>query len=177
VSGPPAQPAPAARPVVVLVGPPGSGKSTVGVLLAEALGVHLRDTDTDVVTGTGRAIADIFVEDGEPAFRALERSAVRAALAEHTGVLALGGGAVLDADTRALLRGHTVVFLDVGLADAARRVGLDTSRPLLLGNVRGQLKALLEERHPLYAEVAGATVDTSGRTPEDVADEVAKAVG
>jgi shikimate kinase len=165
------------RPVAVLVGPPGSGKSTVGALLAQRLGVQLRDTDDDVVAATGRDIAEIFVDDGEAAFRALERDAVRSALVTHRGVLALGGGAVVSADTRALLAGHTVVFLDVGLADAARRVGFDTSRPLLLGNVRGRLKALLEERRPLYAEVAALTVDTSGRTPEDVADEVAKAVG
>jgi shikimate kinase len=167
----------AARPVAVLVGPPGSGKSTVGTLLAQQLGVSLRDTDADIVASAGREIAEIFVDDGEAAFRALERDAVRAALGAHPGVLALGGGAVVSADTRELLRGHTVVFLDVGLADAARRVGFDTSRPLLLGNVRGQLKALLEERRPLYAEVAALTVDTSGRTPEDVAAEIAKAVG
>jgi len=164
------------RPVAVLVGPPGSGKSTVGGLLAERLGVGLRDTDADIVAATGQEIADIFVDRGEAAFRALEREAVRVALAEHRGVLALGGGAVLDESNRRLLGGHRVVFLDVSLADAARRVGLDTSRPLLLGNVRGRLKALLDERHPLYVEAATLTVDTSGRTPDDVADEIAKAV-
>jgi shikimate kinase len=164
------------RPVAVLVGPPGSGKSTVGGLLAQRLGVDLRDTDADIVAATGQEIADIFVDRGEAAFRALERAAVRAALAEHRGVLALGGGAVLDDGNRRLLAGHHVVFLDVSLADAARRVGLDTSRPLLLGNVRGRLKALLDKRHPLYLEVASLTVDTSGRTPDDVAEEIAKAV-
>ena len=167
----------AARPVAVLVGPPGSGKSTVGGLLAQRLGVDLRDTDADIVAATGQEIADIFVDQGEAAFRELERDAVRTALAEHSGVLALGGGAVLDEGNRRLLAGHRVVFLDVSLADAARRVGLDTSRPLLLGNVRGRLKALLDERHPLYLEVADLTVDTSGRSPDDVADEIAKAVG
>jgi shikimate kinase len=165
------------RPVAVLVGPPGSGKTTVGRLVAERLGVDLRDTDADVVAATGQEIAAIFVDQGETAFRALEREAVRAALEEHTGVIALGGGAVLDDATRGLLEGHRVVFLHVGLADAARRVGLDTSRPLLLGNVRGRLKALLEQRDPLYREVATVVVDTSGRTPEDVAEETAKAVG
>ena len=172
-----ATPTPAARPLVVLVGPMGAGKSTVGALLAQRLGVGLRDTDDDIVAETGREIGEIFVDDGESRFRELERSAVGAALGEHTGVLALGGGAVLSSDTRDLLHGHTVVFLDVGLADAVRRVGLGTSRPLLLGNVRGRLKALLDERHPLYREVATLTVDTSGRTPEDVVDEIAKAVG
>jgi shikimate kinase len=167
---------PPGRPLVVLVGPMGAGKSTVGALLAQRMGVALRDTDDDIVASTGREIGEIFVDDGEPRFRDLERSAVRAALGEHTGVLALGGGAVLSPETRDLLQGHTVVFLDVGLADAVRRVGLGTSRPLLLGNVRGRLKALLDERHPLYREVATLTVDTSGRTPEDVVDEIAKAV-
>jgi shikimate kinase len=166
-----------ARPVAVLVGPMGSGKSTVGALLAERLGVGLRDTDADIVAATGREIGEIFVDDGEQRFRDLERAAVRAALEEHAGVLALGGGAVLDEGTRGLLRGHTVVFLDVGLSDAVRRVGLGTSRPLLLGNVRGRMKALMDQRHPLYREVATLTVDTSGRGPEDVAAEVAKAVG
>lgn len=168
---------PPGRPLVVLVGPMGAGKSTVGALLAQRLGVGLRDTDDDIVASTGREIGEIFVDDGEPRFRELERAAVRAAIGEHTGVLALGGGAVLSPETRDLLRGHTVVFLDVGLADAVRRVGLGASRPLLLGNVRSRLKALLDERHHLYREVATLTVDTSGRTPEDVVDEIAKAVG
>jgi shikimate kinase len=168
---------PPGRPLVVLVGPMGAGKSTVGALLAQRMGVGLRDTDDDIVASTGREIGEIFVDDGEPRFRELERAAVRTALGEHTGVLALGGGAVLSPETRDLLQGHTVVFLDVGLADAVRRVGLGTSRPLLLGNVRGRLKALLDERHHLYREVATVTVDTSGRTPEDVVDEIAKAVG
>ena len=167
----------AARPVAVLVGPPGSGKSTVGALLAQRLGVDLRDTDADIVATTGQQIADIFVDQGEAAFRALEREAVRTALAEHRGVLALGGGAVLDEGNRRLLEGQRVVFLDVSLADAARRVGLGTSRPLLLGNVRGRLKALLDARHPLHLEVATLTVDTSERSPDDVADEIAKTVG
>ncbi len=168
---------PPGRPLVVLVGPMGAGKSTVGALLAQRLGVGLRDTDDDIVASTGREIGEIFVDDGEPRFRELERAAVRAAIGEHTGVLALGGGAVLSPETRDLLQGHTVVFLDVGLADAVRRVGLGASRPLLLGNVRSRLKALLDERHHLYREVATLTVDTSGRTPEDVVDEIAKAVG
>jgi shikimate kinase len=168
---------PPGRPLVVLVGPMGAGKSTVGALLAQRMGVRLRDTDDDIVASTGREIGEIFVDEGEPRFRELERSAVRTALGEHTGVLALGGGAVLSPETRDLLQGHTVVFLDVGLADAVRRVGLGTSRPLLLGNVRGRLKGLLDERHHLYREVATVTVDTSGRTPEDVVDEIAKAVG
>lgn len=163
-------------PRVVLVGPMGAGKTTVAALLAQRWGVTVRDTDHDVAAAEGRAISEIFVDDGEEHFRALERAAVARALAEHEGVLALGGGAVLDADTRSALEEHRVVFLSVGLADAVKRVGLGVGRPLLLGNVRARIKALLDERLPVYRAVASVTVETDGKTAEEVADEVAAAV-
>ena len=163
-------------PRVVLVGPMGAGKTTVAGILAESWSVAVRDTDHDVEASEGRTISDIFVDSGEAEFRRLEREAVAAALAGHDGVLALGGGAVLDAGTRELLAGHEVVFLRVGLSDAVKRVGLGTSRPLLLGNVRGQIKALLDERTPIYESVASVVVDTDGRTPEDVAREIDQAL-
>lgn len=166
-----------ARPRVVLVGPMGAGKTTVGRLLAAAWGTTARDTDQDVEAAEGRSVADIFVDSGEPAFRALERAAVADALATHDGVLALGGGAVLDPGTRDLLVGQQVVFLRVGLSDAVKRVGLGTSRPLLLGNVRGRIKTLLDERTPVYEAVATFVVDTDGRSPEDVAEEIIATVG
>ncbi|MBO9521246.1 MAG: shikimate kinase [Nocardioidaceae bacterium] len=150
----------------------GAGKTTVGRLVAESLGVGFADTDHLVEERAGKAVAEIFVDDGEEAFRALERQAVADALRDHDGVLALGGGAVLAEDTRALLDGHPVVFLRVGLADAASRVGLGVSRPLLLGNVRGRIKQLLDERTPIYAALARHTVETDGRTAAEVADEV-----
>jgi shikimate kinase len=155
----------------------GAGKTTVAALLAQRWGTTARDTDQDVEAAEGRSISDIFVDSGEATFRELERAAVAAALAEHDGVLALGGGAVLDPRTRELLAGHDVVFLRVGLADAVQRVGLGSARPLLLGNVRGRVKALLDERTPVYEAVATVVVDTDGRTPEDVAEEVAAALG
>lgn len=162
--------------MIVVIGPMGAGKTTIAGLLAERLGVPARDTDHDVEARTGRTISEIFVDDGEAAFRTLEREAVAAAVAEHDGVLALGGGAVLDPGTRDLLAGHDVVFLRVGLADAVKRVGLGTSRPMLLGNVRGRVKALLDERTPVYEAVATLVVDTDGRSPEDVAEEIVAAL-
>jgi shikimate kinase len=164
------------RPRVVLVGPPGAGKSTVGAALAERWDVQFRDTDADVEAAAGKPVADIFVEDGEAAFRVLEACAVTAALDTFAGVLALGGGAVTSAETRDRLAGHRVVFLDVGLAEASARVGLAGTRPLLLRNVRGRLKALLDARRPLYAAVAPTTVLTDGLSVADVVDRVVSAV-
>jgi shikimate kinase len=162
--------------MVVLVGPMGAGKTAVGALLAEGWGTTARDTDADVEATAGKPISEIIVDDGEAAFRALERAAVSAALAEHDGVVSLGGGAVLDPDTRALLAGHRVVFLRVGLSEAVKRVGLGTSRPLLLGNVRGRIKALLDERTPIYEALATETVDTDRLTVEQVAEEILRVV-
>ena len=159
-------------PRVVLVGPMGAGKTTVAELLGEAWGVPVRDTDADIVAATGREISEIFVEDGEDHFRDLEASAAAAAIAEHDGVLALGGGAVLRPETRELLAGVPVVFLRVGLSDAVKRVGLGVGRPLLLGNVRARIKALLDERLPIYESVATHVVDTDGRTPLEVAVDI-----
>lgn len=163
---------PSSGPRVVLVGPMGAGKSTVAALLGEAWGLPVRDTDTDIVASQGRSIADIFVDSGEEHFRALEATAVADALATHDGVLALGGGAVLDPGTRDLLAGHRVVFLRVGLAEAVKRVGLGVGRPLLLGNVRSRIKTMLDERTPVYEGLATLVVDTDERTPAEVATQV-----
>jgi shikimate kinase len=159
-------------PVLVIVGPPGAGKTTVAREVADRLGVGFRDTDADVETATGVSVADIFVEHGEARFRSLERAAVAAALAEHDGVLAVGGGAVLDAGTRARLSGRPVAFLDVGIKDAASRIGLNRDRPLLLGNPRAQWIRLMEQRRPFYEQVAATTVPTDDRTPDQVADDL-----
>jgi shikimate kinase len=164
------------KPRAVLVGAMGAGKTTVAALLAERWGVPARDTDADIEAAEGRAISEIFIDSGEAYFREREAGAVADALATHDGVLALGGGAVLDPATRALLADHRVVFLRVGLSDAVKRVGLGSGRPLLLGNVRGRIKALLDERSPIYESVATVVVDTDGRTPEEVAADVVAAL-
>jgi shikimate kinase len=163
-------------PLVVLVGPPGSGKSTVARRVADRLGVAARDTDEDVEQAAGMTVADVFVDEGEDGFRVRERSAVAAALRDHEGVLALGGGSVLDEGTRALLAGLPVVFLDVSIKDAASRIGFNRDRPLLLGNPRAQWLRLMEARRPVYEAVATARIDTDGKTPDEVADEVVAAV-
>ncbi|MBM7493905.1 shikimate kinase [Micromonospora luteifusca] len=160
-------------PVVVLVGVPGCGKTTVGRALAATLGVEFRDTDLDIEQMAGKPIPEIFIDEGEEHFRTLERAAVAAALAAGTGVLALGGGAVLAEETRAALIGHRVVHLSVELPDAVKRVGLGAGRPLLAINPRATLKHLMDQRRPLYAEVATETVVTDGRAPAEVVVEIA----
>ncbi|MFI7289828.1 3-dehydroquinate synthase [Streptomyces anulatus] len=163
-------------PLVVLVGPMGVGKSTVGELLAARLGTTYRDTDADVVAEAGKPIAEIFYDEGEEHFRALERGAVEAALAGHTGVLSLGGGAVLDAATRELLAGRPVAYLSMDVDEAVRRVGLGAARPLLAVNPRRQWRELMDARRHLYEEVARTVVATDEHTPEEVAQAIIDAL-
>lgn len=163
-------------PTLVLIGSPGAGKSSVGRRVAERLGVDFEDTDRMIEAETGMTISDIFVNRGEDEFRVLEADAVARALVECAGVLALGGGAVLRPETQERLRGNVVVWLKVSVTDAVHRVGMNQARPLLLGNVRGTLTALLQEREPVYSSVSTAVVDTSGKTLRQVTDDVVEAV-
>lgn len=166
------------RPRVVLVGPPGAGKTTVGRVVARRLGIGFTDVDVLIQERAGKSISDIFTEDGEPAFRALERDVVAEALETTDGVLALGGGSVLAPETRERLRGHEVVYLSVGLADGMRRTGMSTARPLLAGvNPRATFRALLDARTPLYREVATKEIDTVRRNTSQVAWAVLEALG
>lgn len=164
---------------IVLIGPPGAGKSTVGAILARRLDLPLVDTDALVEERTGRSIPDIFVDDGEAAFRALEREAVLDALREEGAVLSLGGGAVMQDAVAEALRDEDleVVFLDVTIADASSRVGFDASRPLLVVNPRASWTRLMNARRPTYESLAGLTVGTGGLTPEQVADAVLDGLG
>lgn len=162
--------------LVVLIGPPGAGKSTVGRALAQRLGADFTDTDDLVVQRSGSSISDLFVDHGEAHFRDLEAQAVADALAEPSGVVALGGGAAMTPATADLLGrlgpGSTVVFLDVAIADAGRRVGFDQSRPLLAVNPRATWVRLMNERRPTYERLADLQVDTGGRTPTEVVDDI-----
>jgi shikimate kinase len=160
-------------PVAILIGPPGAGKSTIGALLADRLGVGFTDTDVLVEAVAGKQVSDIFIEDGEPAFRELERTAVARALAAGNGIVAVGGGAVLDPQTQAGLAGHTVIYLETGFAEAAKRVGFNQARPLLIGNPRATLKILLDQRIPVYQRLATMTVGTDDREPAEIADDIA----
>lgn len=164
----------AVSPVAIIVGPPGSGKSTVGPLLADWLGVPFADADAEVEALAGKSISDVFAEDGEEHFRELEEQVIAAGLAEHSGVYSLGGGAILSTATRALLAGEPVVFLAVGMAVGVQRTGLSAARPLMAGvNPRAKFKELLDARLPLYREVATVEVATDERTPAEVVDVVA----
>jgi len=179
-------------PLVVLIGPPGAGKSAVGPLLADRLGVDFRDTDAEVGAIAGKPVSDIFIENGEEAFRELERSAATSALGalrEHGGVLALGSGAVLDAGIQALLdglsdrgrgglggsspRASTVVYLSADFGTVAHRIGLDRPRVVIPGNPRGRLRAMLDERDAIYQRLAALTVPTDDLDPAELAAHIA----
>jgi shikimate kinase len=160
----------------ILIGPPGAGKSTVGPVLAGLLGVGFLDTDGVIEAAAGKPVGDIFIEDGEEAFRALEGPAVAEAIEGHHGILALGSGAVLDPGAQRLLAGQRVVYLETGFAAVARRSGLDGPRPLLPLNPRGRMRELLEQRRPVYEDLAWLTVATDDREPLEVAELIAEAV-
>jgi shikimate kinase len=169
----------AQRPLVILIGPPGAGKSAVGPLLADRLGVEFRDTDAEVGAAAGKPVSDIFIENGEETFRELERTAAANALdalRQHGGVLALGSGAVLDAGIQHLLDGLPVVYLSAQFGTVARRIGLDRPRIVVPGNPRGRLRAMLDERDTIYQRLAAVTVPTDDLDPDELAAELAARV-
>jgi len=159
-------------PRALFVGTMGAGKTSVGQAVAALLGVPFADTDALIEERAGKPIPEIFFDDGEDAFRVLERETVASSLAGFDGVLALGGGAIMNEATRALLADQTVVWLSVELSDAVKRVGLGAGRPMISINPRATMKYLLDQRKPLYASVATHTVPTDGREIQDIAAEV-----
>lgn len=162
----------AARPIVVLVGPPGAGKSTIGRRLARALNADLVDSDELIELATGKACGEVFSELGEPAFRELEALHVAEAL-NHGGVVSLGGGAVLTESTRQLLKEHDVVWIDVSVAEGVRRTAGERTRPVLAADDPVEhYRNLLETRRPLYEEVSTFRVRTNSRSPQQVVAEI-----
>jgi shikimate kinase len=164
-------------PLVVLTGPPGAGKSVVGKLLAERLGVAFVDTDAEIEAAAGKPVGDIFVDDGEATFRELERAAAQRALTAAGAVVALGSGAVTDPGVEQMLAGQPVAYLAAGFAAIARRLGLDRPRIVLPGNPRGQLRRMLDERRPVYERLAAVTVPADELAPEEIAGEIAAWLG
>ena len=162
---------------IVLVGVPGAGKTTVGKLLAKNLGMIFFDSDQVIESRAGKSVSDIFTQDGEPAFRKLEHDVIVELLDSSNVVLALGGGSLGNDETRAKVKKATTVWLVTGLAQAVDRVGMNRNRPLLLGNVRGQLADLMTAREPLYKEVAAIAVDTSKLIPSEVVTEIVSELG
>jgi shikimate kinase len=153
-------------PKAVLVGMPGSGKSTIGRRLAKAMDVPILDTDIQIIETTGRTIADIFTEDGEQEFRRIEEEVVRAALAEHDGIVSLGGGAITSPGVREALTGHTVVYLEISAAEGIRRTTSGNLRPLLAGpDPAERYRELMSARVPLYRRAATLRVNTNRRNP------------
>jgi shikimate kinase len=162
---------------IVLVGVPGAGKTTVGKLLAKDLGIDFFDSDQVIESRAGKSVSDIFTQDGEPAFRKLEHDVIVELLDSNNVVLALGGGSLGNDETRAKVKDATTVWLVAGLAQAVDRVGMNRNRPLLLGNVRGQLADLMAAREPFYKEVAAIAVDTSKLIPSEVVTEIVSELG
>lgn len=161
---------------IILVGVPGAGKSTVGRLLADRIHCAFIDTDSAIEEIAGKSVSDIFIEDGEPAFRKLEEEVISQAITQSNSVVSLGGGALGSEKTREAIKGLTVIWLKADLASAVARVGMNRNRPLLLGNVRGQLAELMSAREPLYRQTATLTVDTSQMTAAAVVEYILESI-
>jgi len=162
-------------PPIILIGPPGAGKTSVGKALAKKLSLNFLDSDKVVEEKSGKSISEIFITDGEPAFREMERAAVIDLIENQDGVIALGGGSVMDLEvSKRLLPMANVVFLDVSISNAAPRVGFNRDRPLLLGNPRQQWITLMEKRRSTYEALAKARVSTDNKKPVEVVEEIVK---
>jgi len=166
-------------PKAVLIGPPGAGKSSVGRQLAKLLSCEILDTDLEIERKSGKKISEIFTDDGEVAFRAIEKTVVLEALQSAAGVVALGGGSVLDLDVADFLSKSAIpiAYLEVSISQAAPRVGFNKERPLLTINPRQQWMALMEKRRPIYESLATFTIATDNRKPAEVAQEIATSIG
>jgi shikimate kinase len=161
-------------PRIILIGPMGSGKTTVGLELASKFGAPFRDTDHMIVEQSGREISGIFIEDGEDAFRALEKIILRTALLEDGAVLSLGGGACLSFDAQSALRasGAFIVYLKISLSQVSSRVGFNQGRPLLMGNPRAQWQNLMNERAPIYEGLSHYICEVDSKSVDEIVSEI-----
>jgi shikimate kinase len=157
-------------PKVILIGPMGSGKTTIGSLLAEKLGLSFRDTDHLIEEQEGKTVSQIFLDQGEDAFRAIEKRVLREELLTDGTVLSLGGGAPISIDAQSALRAIAshIIFLDISLSTVAPRIGFNRDRPLLLNNPRGQWQTLMEARRPIYEAIADATINVDDKSEEEI---------
>jgi len=152
----------------------GSGKTTIGRIIAARLGLSFRDTDHVIEEEGGKSVSEIFLEDGEDAFRALEKSVLRQELLSDDTVLALGGGAPMSLDAQSALRAiaSPVIYFDISLSSVAPRIGFNRDRPLLLNNPRGQWELLMQERRPVYESIADTVIDVNGKSEKDIVAEI-----
>ena len=159
---------------IVLIGPPGAGKSSIGKALAKELNLNFIDSDSEIEKISHKKISEIFIEDGEPAFRLLEVDVVRKVLADFDGVISLGGGAPINPEIQEVLQdaNYPVVFIDVSIAQAAIRIGFNKDRPLLLVNPRQQWISLMNDRRPIYEKLASQTISSDNRKPHEVAKQI-----
>ena len=159
---------------IVLIGPPGAGKSSIGKALAKELNLNFIDSDSEIEKISHKKISEIFIEDGEPAFRLLEVDVVRKILADFEGVISLGGGAPINKEIQEVLQdaNYPVVFIDVSIAQAAIRIGFNKDRPLLLVNPRQQWISLMNDRRPIYEKLASQTISSDNQKPHEVAKQI-----
>jgi len=161
---------------IVLIGPPGAGKSSIGKALAKELNLNFIDSDSEIEKISQKRISEIFIEDGEPAFRLLEVDVVRKVLADFEGVISLGGGAPINPEIQEVLQdaNYPVVFIDVSIAQAATRIGFNKDRPLLLVNPRQQWISLMNDRRPIYEKLASQTISSDNQKPHEVAKQISE---
>lgn len=163
---------------IVLIGPPGAGKTSIGKALSKEIGLAFIDSDAEIERISGKTISEIFVDQGEEVFRKTEVETVTRILAEFEGVVALGGGAPINPEIQKVLLNsdYPVIFIDVSISQAANRIGFNKDRPLLMINPRQQWLHLMSERRPIYEKLATITVSSDNSKPAEVAKTITEKI-